>query len=53
MIAHRLSAVREADEIVVLHEGRVVERGTHEALASAGGVYARMLAGHHQSAGTL
>ncbi|MGF1446817.1 MAG: ABCB family ABC transporter ATP-binding protein/permease [Pikeienuella sp.] len=44
MIAHRLSTVVEADEILVLQAGRVVERGTHAALLAQGGVYASMWA---------
>jgi ABC-type multidrug transport system fused ATPase/permease subunit len=44
MIAHRLSTVREADHLVVLDEGAVVEQGTHEALVETGGVYARLVA---------
>ncbi|MCB1231915.1 MAG: ABC transporter ATP-binding protein, partial [Verrucomicrobiae bacterium] len=39
VIAHRLRTVREADRIVVLRDGRVVESGTHEALYAAGGHY--------------
>ncbi|WP_433087839.1 ABC transporter ATP-binding protein [Dactylosporangium sp. CA-052675] len=42
LISHRLSAVRTADLIVVLAEGRIVEQGTHAALMAAGGAYARL-----------
>jgi ATP-binding cassette subfamily B protein len=44
VIAHRLSTVVEADEILVLEAGRVVERGRHEALLGRGGIYAQMWA---------
>ena len=40
VIAHRLSTVRNADQIIVLDEGQVVERGDHEDLVAAGGLYA-------------
>ncbi len=42
VIAHRLSTVREADLILVLDGGRIVERGDHETLLARGGLYANL-----------
>ena len=42
IVAHRLSTVRYADEILVVERGRIVERGTHDALVAAGGRYAEL-----------
>jgi len=42
VIAHRLATVRKADRIIVMDHGRIVEEGRHDALSSAGGLYARL-----------
>jgi ATP-binding cassette, subfamily B, multidrug efflux pump len=43
IVSHRVTAVMEADTILVMDDGRIVERGTHEELIAAGHVYARLL----------
>jgi ABC-type multidrug transport system fused ATPase/permease subunit len=43
VIAHRLSTVRRADVILLMEEGRIIERGTHDELMSARGVYHEMV----------
>ena len=42
VIAHRLSTIKDADKIIVLGDGAIVESGTHEALLSNGGKYAQL-----------
>jgi ATP-binding cassette subfamily B protein len=51
VIAHRLSTVKRMDELVVLDHGKIVEKGSHDALLVRGGVYASLWA--HQSGGFL
>ena len=42
VIAHRLSTIRDADLILVMEDGAIVEQGTHDSLLAAGGAYARL-----------
>lgn len=50
VVAHRLSTVRDADLVVVMADGRIVERGTHESLLVEGGHYARLVGSAHENA---
>ena len=43
VIAHRLSTIQQADLIIVLDEGRIVEQGTHQSLLESNGIYREMI----------
>ncbi|HEN8221984.1 TPA: ABC transporter ATP-binding protein [Pseudomonas aeruginosa] len=49
MVAHRLSTIRDADQILVFDQGRLAERGVHDALVAQGGVYARLWNSYEQA----
>ncbi len=49
MIAHRLTSVQQADQIIVINKGKIVEQGTHDELMAKQGLYARMYADYQQS----
>jgi len=51
VIAHRLKTIRNADNIVVLDQGRIAEQGTHDQLVAHGGLYARLWAIQERTAG--
>ena len=53
VIAHRLSTVRHADQIVVLDDGRVIEAGTHDELLAADGLYGKLVSRQLASAGAV
>jgi len=48
IVAHRLSTIRKADLVLLLDQGRIIERGTHDTLVAQGGAYSRL---HHELAG--
>jgi ATP-binding cassette, subfamily B, multidrug efflux pump len=49
VIAHRLATIRDADRIIVLQQGRILEQGNHDALMATGGLYARLYTSAHAS----
>ena len=50
LIAHRLKTIRNADQILVVDKGQIVQRGTHEELAAQEGIYRRFIAGREEAA---
>ena len=48
VIAHRLSTVRNSDEIMVIEQGKIIERGDHEGLIAAKGQYAKLYTGQFE-----
>jgi ATP-binding cassette subfamily B protein len=49
VIAHRLATIRDADRIIVLQQGRILEQGPHNALMQQGGLYHRLYTSAHAS----
>ena len=53
IIAHRISSVKNADQIVVLKEGRIAERGNHRSLLAQRGLYYQMVQDQYKDAASL
>jgi ATP-binding cassette subfamily B protein len=53
VIAHRLSTIREADQVLVIHDHRIIERGTHEELIDQGGFYNNLYMSQYRRAQQL
>jgi ABC-type multidrug transport system fused ATPase/permease subunit len=53
VIAHRLSTVRDADQVLVMEQGQIIERGTHDELLAQNGTYAQLYARQFREAGTI
>lgn len=51
MIAHRLKTVRDADQILVVADGRITQRGTHQELMAQGGLYADFIGMREKAVG--
>ena len=53
VIAHRLSTIRDADQVLVMEQGKIVERGTHDELVARGGAYAQLHARQFRDVSTI